>query len=162
MAFSPDGKLLASGGFDTTVRVWDVANRREIFTRELGVEGTIFAVAFSSDGKTLASAGTHGRIHLWRPSEQKLIGTLNIQDSCKALAFSLDGHFLAAGDGARIRVWDLGTHEEITTLEGCQGIVNSVAFSGDGKTFVASSADGAVRVWNVSGFECIDSIAYRI
>ncbi len=151
VAFSPDGKLLASGGFDNKVRVWNVAKRREIFTRELDEYSDIYAVAFSPDGKTVASAGIHRKIHLWHPAERKLIGTLNTQGWCKALAFSPDGRFLAAGAEAKVGVWDMAAHAQVMTLEGCQRIVNSVTFSRDGKTLVASSEDGTIRVWDTSG-----------
>ena len=152
VAFSPDGKLLASGGFDNKVRVWNVAKRREIFIREPGEKkrGSIFAVAFSPDGKILVSAGSEN-IHLWDVAEHKLIGTLNEDKYVATLDFSPDGRFLAAGAGAKIRVWDMKTQEEVTTLEGGAPLVSSLAFSGDGKTLVAGSWDGAIRVWDTSG-----------
>ena len=104
VVFSPDGKLLASGGFDNTVRVWNVARRREIFTQELGEYSKIYVVAISPDGKTVASAGIHREIHLWQLADRKLIGTLNTKGWCKALAFSPDGRFLAAGAEAKVVV----------------------------------------------------------
>ena len=153
VAFNPDGTMLASGGTDDTVRVWDVAKRREIFTHELDAMSNICVVAFSPDGEVLASAGTHGKIHLWSPRKRELVGALDIEEWCQALSFSPEGDFLAAGDGMKIRVWDLATHAEITTLDGFEVVVNSVDFSRDGEKLIASCSDGVIRVWNTSSFE---------
>ena len=119
LAFSPDGKLLASGGTDNKVRMWDVQKRKEIFIREPGEKkrGSIFAVAFSPDGKIRVSAGSEN-IHLWDVAEHKLIGTLNEEKHVATLDFSPNGRFLAAGAGPKIRVWNMKTQAEVTTREG--------------------------------------------
>lgn len=153
VAFSPDGTMLASGGTDNTIRVWDVAKQREIFAQELDAMSNICVVAFSPDGEILASAGTNGKIHLWSPKKRELVGSFNIENWCQALAFSPEGNLLAAGDGSKIRVWDLATSTEITTLDGFQVVINSVDFSRDGRKLVASWSDGVIRIWNTSGFE---------
>ncbi len=155
IAFSPDGKLLASGGLDNTVRLWDVGKRREIISHEPyqnEADYTNFeSVAFSPTGKMFASAGWHNEIHLWSPTDHKLIGTLNTGETVVALAFHPDGRFLAAGVGARIRVWDMETRSEVAPLEGGLGRVNTIAFSSDGNTLVGSAGHGVIRVWDTSG-----------
>ena len=120
--------------------------------KEQTKSGNILAVTFSPDGNTLASAGTHKEINLWHVAEQELIATLNTQALVWTLAFSPEGRFLAADVGAKIRVWDMKTLEEVTTLEGCEGPVYSIVFSADGKMVVAGSLDGTIRVWDTAGF----------
>ena len=143
IAFSPDGKLLISGGFDNTVRLWDVEGRREIFSRgqdQDGVDfGNILSVAFSPTGKVFASAGRQNEIHLWSATSRKLIGTLNTGETVEALAFHPEGRILTAGVRARIRVWDMETQAELAPLEGSIGAVKTLAFSSDGKTLVGSA-----------------------
>ena len=151
LAISPDGRFLASGGIDNMLRLWDIGNRQEIFTLQPPLKGEIYAIAFSPNSDVLASAGTHKEIHLWSVAERTLIGTLNTEKFVRTLAFDSDGHFLAVGVDAKVRVWNMETRAEAATLEGCLGAVSTIAFGGDGKTLVASSRDGAIRVWDTSG-----------
>ena len=155
IAFSPDGKLLVSGGIDDAVRLWDVKRQREIITYYPDPKGdgyaNINAVAFSPSGETFASGGTHKEIHLWSVAGATKVATLNTEEHVKALAFSPDGRFLAAGVRGKVNVWSMETQEEVAALEGCLGEVKSIAFSSDGNTLVGSAGHGVIRVWDTSG-----------
>jgi WD40 repeat protein len=109
VAFSPDGKTLASAGADGTVRLWDVGTRRALDQPLEGHNGVAYGVAFSPDGKTLASAGADGTARLWDVGTRSALGQpLEGHDGdVTSVAFSPDGKTLAsAGDDGTVRLWD--------------------------------------------------------
>ncbi|KAH8684812.1 WD40-repeat-containing domain protein [Tricladium varicosporioides] len=149
VAFSPDGKTLASASDDHTVRLWDPTTGAHQQTLE-GHSDSVTAVAFSPDGKTLASASGDRTVRLWDPTtgahQQTLEGH---SDSVRAVAFSPDGKTLAsASDDRTVRLWDPTTGAHQQTLEGHSDSVTAVAFSPDGKTLASASGDRTVRLWD--------------
>jgi WD40 repeat protein len=156
VAFSPDGKTIASGSVDRTVILWDLATGRARSPGRLrGHEGTVRGVAFSPDGGWLASGADDGKVHLWDARTGALIRTLyGRQHLIFSLAFSPSATELAVGtaDG-RISLWDPHTGRQLITLKGREAMAMSVDFSHDGKRLVAAFNDGIVRTWDLTHFD---------
>ena len=151
ISFSLDGRTLASGSHDNTVRLWDVDTRAEIGTLE-GHTAAVNSISFSPDGRTLASRGDDNALRLWDVDTQTQIYTLEGHTgSVESVSFSPDGQTIASGGNDDIvRLWDVDTRSEIGTLEGHTGYVSSVSFSPDGKTIASGSHDNTVRLWDVA------------
>ena len=148
LAFTPNGRTLASGGDDGTIRLWEASTGTEILNLQ---SGKISALTFSMDGKILASIDKAFSIQLWDVATgDKLISIEGQNDYGNVLAFSADSKILACGgrDGT-IRLWDAATGNKLSTLKGHVDWVNALAFSPDGNTLASGSTDGAIFLWNV-------------
>ncbi len=148
VAFSPDGRLLACGGGEMTVRVWDPVAGTQPRTLT-GHTKNVLAVAFSPDGRLLASAGWDKTVRLWDPVAGTDLRTLTGHTkNVTAVAFSPDGRLLAsAGHDKTIRLWDPAAGTSLRILTGHTGMVLSVAFSPDGRLLASFGADPTIRLW---------------
>ncbi|KAN0076415.1 WD40-repeat-containing domain protein, partial [Elaphomyces granulatus] len=153
VAFSPDGRLVASGSLDRTTQLWDAATSTE--RRALkGHLDRVWAVAFSPNGRLVASGSDDKTIRLWDAATGTERYTLKGHaDSVQSVAFSPDGKLVASGSGDKtIRLWDAATGTERHALKGHADVVRAVAFSPDpdSRLLASGSDDWTVRLWDVS------------
>ncbi len=151
VAFSPDGRLLASASDDKTVKLWEVSTGR-VFRTLAGHVFRVRTVAFSPDGRWLASGSEDKTVKLWDAATGTEVRTLvGHTATVRTLAFSPDGRWLASGSEDRtIRFWETATGDEVRTLLGHTRFVNAVAFSRDGRWLASGADDNTVRLWEAS------------
>ncbi len=149
VAYSPDGKTLASSGSsDGTIQLWDVESGKHTKTLE-GHTDTVISIAFSPDGKTLVSGSKDDTLRVWDVNTGRMLRKLaGHSNDLKSVVFSRDGKMIASGsEDATARLWDAKTGRFLPTLRGHFWGIKAVAFSPDGKT-VVSSDSSTILFWD--------------
>jgi WD40 repeat protein len=159
VAFSPDGRFLASASSDCSTTIYDFeTNRRRTVT--ISKVGGFSQVAFSPDGKTLAASTLDGRVVLSDLANDRAPRSFRANEtegSVTACVFSPDGSTLATGgDDRAIHVWDVLTGSERLTMRGHEARVRGLAFTPDGGTLLSVAADGRAISWNAGNGRCLD------
>src|SRR5262245_25116494 len=151
VAFSPDGRRLATGSKASAVKLWDAATGQELLTLK-GDSNYVWSVAFSPDGKRLATGSEDHTAKLWDAATgQELLTLKGHSGPVMSVAFSPDGKKLATGSKDPIvKLWDTVTGQELLTLKGQSGTAFSVAFSPDGRRLATGREDLRVNLWDAA------------
>ena len=160
IGFSPDGSRIATGAQSGAISIWDVQTATLVGSR-IGHQGAVTSVAFCPEGSTIASGSRDGTIRIWDAADGEPRSAFPGIADVTALCFRPDGGQIAVaprGSGG-IEVWNPLTMERECVLDGCEGIVNDIAYSADGRCVAAAccmrgGAD-AVGVWDVASGRCL-------
>jgi serine/threonine protein kinase len=155
--FSLDGQILASGGADRRIRLWN-PNTGKIISTLNEQQGSIMAIQFMPNGKILVSTGTDRSIRFWDVENKQLLKTIQAHEQpINALAISQDGQLIVSGSSDNtVQIRQLGTATP-HILTGHQDGVQAVAISPDGKTIASGSIDGMMNLWDADTKVLINS-----
>lgn len=149
VVWSPDGRRLASGGRDKTVRIWDAATGSQLLIYR-GHTDWVYGIAWSLDGRSIASGSFDKTVQIWDTASGRLALTyFGHAGSVNSVVWSPDGKRIASGSGDyTVQVWDATDGSHAYTYQGHTSYVTSIAWSPDGKRLASASFDKTVQVWD--------------
>ncbi|MCU0498946.1 MAG: protein kinase [Anaerolineae bacterium] len=148
---SPDGTRAISGGYDRTVRVWDLQTGQAINAPLEGHRADVIAIRFSSDGRYAASSATNGEVLIWDLVEHRLLHQLWIhRNQVHALAFTPDNtRLVSAGEDLDIILWDIQTGQALQTIENAHiASINVLVITPDQTTLITGAGNGEIVIWD--------------
>jgi small GTP-binding protein len=159
IAWSPDGRRIASASDDGTIRIWGSKTGRLLKTLE-GHEETVYSVAWSPDGRKLASGSLDTTVGLWAAETGRLLRTLKEHEGTVfSVSWSPDGRRIASGSSDKtIRIWDAEMGKMLQKLEGHKEWLISVVWSPDGGSLASASDDGTVGIWDGESGELLQML----
>ena len=160
IAFSPDGKKLVSGSDDYTIKLWDIEKQRRIVTLRHTTDfaqSQIKEVSFSPNGQMFATAGYH--VKLWDVHTYRELMTFRHDEWVIALAFSMDGRFLAIGDvSGKVRIRNIRNQLEVANFQADADLISALQFSPDNQILASAGYNSGVKLWRLSNWEHIGTL----
>jgi WD40 repeat protein len=149
VAFSPDGRLVACGSVDKSLRIFDLADGQLVRSMDSQADA-VLAIAFAPDSRSLFSCGD-GFAHQWEVATGRELRRFEGHSGrVLGLALSVDGRrLITGGDDKTVRLWDAATGKQLHTFKGHTEAINSVAISSDGRRAVSGGMDRSVRLWGL-------------
>jgi WD40 repeat protein len=161
VCLAPEGRLVACGYRDGTVRTWDVETGREL-AAVAGHRRMVTGLAFTPDGRTLATASEDALVRLWDPATLRELATLRGHLlGVHSVQISPDGRRLASGSHAKeaVKLWDLATRQEVASLAGRGSFFYRTTFSPDGNVLAAINLGGELHLWRTPSLAEVEALA---
>jgi len=148
VSFSPNGKMIASGSKDKTIKLW---NRDGSLIKTIPSEKGVYSISFSPDGKMIASGSLDNTVKLWRANGDLLKTLKGHTEQVSSVSFSPDGQTLASASWDKtVKLWSVNG-ALLKTLKGHRNLVLGVSFSPDGKLIASASRDKTIILWSREG-----------